>query len=71
MTIIYHNPLSVRFPNSTIEGEILIDLYQATGRYENIGNGWKVLVKRLSAGKGVSLSAAANTSSKVATFGMY
>lgn len=67
----HHNPLNAGFPNGTIKGEILIDLDQVIGGQENIGNGWKMLMECLSAGRGVSLPATANASSKVATFGIY
>ena len=67
----HHNPLDVGFPNGTIKGEIVISLDQIIGGEENIGNGWKMLMECLSAGRGVSLPATANASSKVATFGMY
>ena len=67
----YHNPLNVGFPNGTIKGEIYIDLEQVIGGEENIGNGWKMLMECLSAGRGVSLPATANASSKVSSFGIY
>jgi len=66
----HHNPLNAGFPNGTIKGEILIDLEQVIGGPENIGNGWKMLMECLSAGRGISLPATANASSKVATFGI-
>ena len=67
----HHNPLDVGFPNGTIKGEIVISLDQIIGGEENVGNGWKMLMECLSAGRGVSLPATANASSKVATFGMF
>jgi alkylation response protein AidB-like acyl-CoA dehydrogenase len=67
----HHNPLDVGFPNGTIKGEIVISLDQIIGGEENVGNGWKMLMECLSAGRGVSLPATANASSKVASFGMY
>jgi len=66
----HHNPLNAGFPNGTIKGDILIDLEQVIGGPENIGNGWKMLMECLSAGRGISLPATANASSKVATFGI-
>ena len=66
----HHNPLNAGFPNGTIKGEILIDLEQVIGGPENIGNGWKMLMECLSAGRGISLPATANASSKAATFGI-
>ena len=67
----YHNPLDVGFPNGTIKGDIVIDLEQIIGGKENIGNGWKMLMECLAAGRAVSLPATANASSKVATYGIY
>ena len=67
----YHNPMNAGFPNGTIKGDILIPIDQIIGGPENIGNGWKMLMECLSAGRGVSLPATANASSKVACFGIY
>jgi acyl-CoA dehydrogenase len=67
----YHNPMNAGFPNGTIKGDILIPIDQIIGGPENIGNGWKMLMECLSAGRGVSLPATANASSKVASFGIY
>ena len=66
----HHNPLDVGFPNGTIKGEFDISVDDAIGGRENIGNGWKMLMECLSAGRGISLPATANASSKVAAFGM-
>tara|TARA_Y100000389_G_scaffold201803_1_gene245388 strand:- start:860 stop:2779 length:1920 start_codon:yes stop_codon:yes gene_type:complete len=67
----YHNPLDVGFPNGTIKGEIVIDFDDIIGGRDNIGNGWKMLMECLSAGRAVSLPATANASSKVASYGIY
>ena len=67
----HHNPLNAGFPNGTIKGEFLLDVNQVIGGEENIGNGWKMLMECLSAGRGVSLPATANASSKVSTYGIY
>ena len=67
----HHNPLNVGFPNGTIKGEIYIDLDRVIGGEKNIGMGWKMLMECLSAGRGVSLPAASNASSKSATYGIY
>uniref|UniRef100_A0A6C0AZV3 Acyl-coenzyme A dehydrogenase n=1 Tax=viral metagenome TaxID=1070528 RepID=A0A6C0AZV3_9ZZZZ len=66
----HHNPLNAGFPNGTIKGEFYIELDQIIGGAENIGNGWQMLMDCLSAGRGISLPATANASSKVATFGI-
>ena len=66
----HHNPLNAGFPNGTIKGEFIIDLEQIIGGEENIGKGWKMLMECLSAGRGISLPATANASSKVASYGI-
>ena len=67
----HHNPMNAGFPNGTIKGDFAIDLDQVIGGKDNVGEGWKMLMDCLSAGRGVSLPATANATSKVATFGMY
>ncbi len=67
----HHNPMNAGFPNGTIKGKVYIDLNQVIGGEENIGNGWKMLMECLAAGRGVSLPATANASSKVSSFGIY
>ena len=67
----HHNPMNAGFPNGTIKGEIMIDVKDVIGGEENIGNGWKMLMDCLSAGRGISLPATANATSKVATFGIF
>ena len=66
----YHNPLNAGFPNGTIKGEFLVKVDSVIGGPDNIGNGWKMLMECLSAGRAVSLPATANASSKVATYGI-
>jgi alkylation response protein AidB-like acyl-CoA dehydrogenase len=66
----HHNPMNAAFPNGTIKGEIYIDPSQVIGGPDNIGEGWKMLMACLSAGRGISLPATANASSKVAAFGI-
>ena len=66
----HHNPLNAGFPNGTIKGEFIIDIDQVIGGENNIGNGWKMLMECLSAGRGISLPATANASSKVASYGI-
>ena len=66
----HHNPMNAGFPNGTIKGTFYVDPEQVIGGPDNIGNGWKMLMDCLSAGRGVSLPATANASSKVASFGI-
>lgn len=66
----YHNPLNVGFPNGTLKGTIEITSDNVIGGSEQIGEGWKMLMECLAAGRGISLPATANASSKVASFGI-
>lgn len=63
----YHNPNNAGFPNGTIKGTILIDTDQVIGGVDKVGEGWKMLMECLSVGRGVSLPATANGSSKFIT----
>lgn len=67
----YHNPLNVGFPNGTLKGNFEITVEDIIGGEKNAGNGWKMLMECLAAGRAVSLPAAALASSKVATYGIY
>ena len=66
----HHNPLGAGFPNGTLKGTFDVELEQIVGGEQNAGLGWKMLMECLSAGRGVSLPATANASSKVAAFGI-
>jgi len=63
----YHNPNNSGFPNGTIKGTIFIDADQIIGGEDKIGEGWKMLMECLAVGRGVSLPATANGSSKFIT----
>jgi acyl-CoA dehydrogenase len=63
----YHNPNNAGFPNGTLKGTIFIDPKQVIGGEKNIGEGWKMLMECLAVGRGVSLPASANGSSKYIT----
>lgn len=63
----YHNPNNAGFPNGTIKGSISIDPDKVIGGEPNIGEGWKMLMECLAVGRGVSLPATANGSSKYIT----
>lgn len=67
----HHNPLDVGFPNGTIKGNIQIPVDCIIGGQEQIGNGWKMLMECLAAGRGICLPASALASSKVATTGIW
>ena len=63
----YHNPNNAGFPNGTIKGTIFINTDQIIGGEDKIGEGWKMLMECLAVGRGVSLPATANGSSKFIT----
>uniref|UniRef100_A0A6C0E4T0 Acyl-coenzyme A dehydrogenase n=1 Tax=viral metagenome TaxID=1070528 RepID=A0A6C0E4T0_9ZZZZ len=63
----FHNPNNAGFPNGTIKGTIFIDPEQVIGGPDKIGEGWKMLMECLAVGRGVSLPATANGSSKFIT----
>jgi acyl-CoA dehydrogenase len=63
----FHNPNNAGFPNGTIKGNIIIDPEQVIGGADKIGEGWKMLMECLAVGRGVSLPATANGSSKYIT----
>jgi acyl-CoA dehydrogenase len=64
----YHNPNNAGFPNGTIKGVIFINTNQIIGGEDKIGDGWKMLMECLAVGRGVSLPATANGSSKFITY---
>jgi acyl-CoA dehydrogenase len=66
----YHNPNNSGFPNGTIKGTIHIDPEEVIGGEDKIGEGWKMLMECLAVGRGVSLPATANGSSKYITYAM-
>jgi len=67
----YHNPLNVGFPNGTLTGKLRIPVENIIGGEKTAGIGWKMLMECLAAGRGISLPATANASSKVAAFGIH
>jgi acyl-CoA dehydrogenase len=64
----YHNPNNSGFPNGTIKGTVYVNLEQVIGGEDKIGEGWKMLMECLAVGRGVSLPATANGSSKYITY---
>ncbi|VVU95560.1 Acyl-CoA dehydrogenase, C-terminal domain [seawater metagenome] len=67
----HHNPMNTGFPNGTLKGTFDLELDQIIGGEENAGNGWKMLMECLAAGRAVSLPASALASVKVATYGIF
>jgi alkylation response protein AidB-like acyl-CoA dehydrogenase len=66
----YHNPNNAGFPNGTLKGKIKICLDQIIGGEKMAGNGWLMLMECLAVGRGVSLPASANGTSKAITYGI-
>jgi acyl-CoA dehydrogenase len=66
----YHNPNNAGFPNGTLKGKIYVNLDQIIGEEQMAGNGWVMLMECLAVGRGVSLPASANGTSKAITYGM-
>jgi acyl-CoA dehydrogenase len=67
----HHNPLNAGFPNGTLKGKLRIKMDQVIGGEENCGNGWRMLMECLAAGRGICLPATANAACKVSTFGVF
>jgi acyl-CoA dehydrogenase len=60
-----HNPLGVPFINSPIEGEdVVVSVEQVIGGLSGIGNGWKMLMECLAAGRSISLPTYSTGASK-------
>ncbi len=66
----YHNPNNAGFPNGTLKGKIQIKLDDIIGGEQMAGNGWVMLMECLAVGRGVSLPASANGTSKTITYGI-
>lgn len=61
-----HDPLSTPFVNSPLNGEdVIIGLEAIIGGTEGVGQGWKMLVECLSAGRGISLPSTSAGGSKL------
>jgi acyl-CoA dehydrogenase len=61
-----HDPLSTPFVNSPLNGEdVIIGLEAVIGGAEGVGQGWKMLVECLSAGRGISLPSTSAGGSKL------
>jgi acyl-CoA dehydrogenase len=62
-----HDPLGVGFANGTIRGTIDIGIDQVIGEQDGLGEGWKMLMECLAAGRGISLPAGAAGPAKMIT----
>lgn len=67
----YHNPLDAGFPNGTLKGKFEIELDQIIGGEEMVGQGWKMLMECLAAGRAICLPGTALASAKVSTWGTW
>lgn len=66
----HHLPNGAGFPNGTLKGDLKIPLENIIGGPTKVGEGWQMLMECLAVGRGVSLPATANASSKTITFGI-
>lgn len=66
----HHLPNGAGFPNGTLKGDLKIPLENIIGGPTKVGEGWKMLMECLAVGRGVSLPATANASSKTITYGI-
>jgi acyl-CoA dehydrogenase len=66
----HHNPLNAGFPNGTLKGSIQIPINKIIGGEKNAGNGWKMLMECLAAGRGICLPATAKASSNTSLLGV-
>ena len=67
----HHNPLDTGFPNGTLKGKLQFPVDNIIGGEKNAGEGWKMLMECLAAGRGICLPATANAGSKAASFGIF
>ena len=67
----HHNPNNVGFPNGPLKGSLEIPIENVIGGSSKIGHGWPMLMECLAVGRGVSLPATANASSKTLTYAMW
>lgn len=63
-----HDPMGVPFYNSPIEGrEVVVSVDQIIGGVEQAGQGWKMLMQSLAAGRGISFPATCTGIAKFVT----
>lgn len=63
-----HDPLGTPFINSPINGDnVIVNMDMVIGGQEQLGNGWKMLMECLAAGRGISLPSTACGGSKLVT----
>jgi acyl-CoA dehydrogenase len=63
-----HDPMGVPFYNSPIEGhDVVVSVEQIIGGVEQAGQGWKMLMQSLAAGRGISFPATCTGVAKLVT----
>ncbi|MEA5572573.1 acyl-CoA dehydrogenase [Calothrix sp. UHCC 0171] len=63
-----HDPMGVPFYNSPTEGhDVVVSIDQIIGGVEQAGNGWKMLMQSLAAGRGISFPATCTGVAKLVT----
>ncbi|NJO39473.1 MAG: acyl-CoA dehydrogenase [Cyanobacteria bacterium CRU_2_1] len=63
-----HDPMGVPFYNSPIEGhDVIVPIEQIIGGVEQAGQGWKMLMQTLAAGRGISFPATCTGIAKLVT----
>ncbi|MGA7933889.1 MAG: acyl-CoA dehydrogenase, partial [Kovacikia sp.] len=63
-----HDPMGVPFYNSPVEGhEVVVSIDQIIGGAEQAGQGWKMLMQTLAAGRGISFPATCTGVAKLVT----
>ncbi|BAZ39339.1 acyl-coenzyme A dehydrogenase [Calothrix sp. NIES-4101] len=63
-----HDPMGVPFYNSPTEGhDVVVSVEQIIGGVEQAGNGWKMLMQSLAAGRGISFPATCTGVAKLVT----
>ena len=64
-----HDPMGIPFLNGPIEGhEVFVPLEQVIGEEAGIGRGWRMLMERLSVGRGISLPSLSVAAGRLACF---
>lgn len=67
----YHDPMGVPFPNGPTRGrEVVLPVDRIVGGPERAGQGWRMLMEALSAGRSISLPAQSVGGAKAVAFGI-
>jgi len=64
-----HDPLNIAFLNGPIRGrDVFVPIEAVVGGEEGVGHGWRMLIERLSVGRGISLPSLSVGACKLAAF---